>query len=265
MSKNITPLEALRSKILSHSLPSLGALIQFFSSTEEYLDFVRIVRELLPERETEILSEALPYEQIREFAEHFKTRYFPLEDSILWDMEDCSYRDFLRIIPVSVYGMTYEEYHDIPQDVRPGMLLLTYLFDNPYEEEDDGARVALAEMCAEHVPVEILQAVPEGGLHYPDDEHIFKGTRFEAVWSWGKYLNNDTGNFFLDTDYDYLYSGYGAIDWEKDTIDELTRQWLQHEQLTQEHVRIAEWLEKDPAKHFQELVDFINKRERRKR
>lgn len=259
MSENATPLEALRAKLLRSRPPSIGALLSFLSNAEDYLWFASVVRELLPERESEILSHALPSEQIREFVSHFQTRYFPLEESFLWDMEEYGYVDFLRIIPVQVYGMTYEGYHDEMQDFRPGMQLMTYLFRNPWDEEDDGARVALAEICVEHVPQETLSAVPEGGIDLDDAERIFKGTRYDGVWRWGQYLFQDTSNFFLDTDYEYLWSGYGAIDWHKDTVEELTQQWLQQEELCRQHIRIFEWIEEDPANRFKEIVDFVNK------
>lgn len=258
MPENTSLIEALRRKLCRAQPRSLGALIQFFSGAEEYLEFVRIVRELLPEREADILSHPSPSEQIGEFATHFQTRYFPLEESFLWDMDDFSYADFLRIIPVQVFGMDCDSYHEM-QDTRPGMQLMTYLFENPWEE-DDGARVALAEMCAEHVSTETLESIPEGGLKLEAAEPLLKGTRFEVVFHWGEYLYQSTGNFFLDTDYEYLWSGYGAIDWERDTIEELTRQWLQHERLWQEFVSFAEWLEESPDKNFREVVEFIKRK-----
>lgn len=258
MPQNTSLIEALRRRLCQAGPRSLGALIQFFSGTEEYLEFARVVRELLPEREADILSLPSPSQQIAEFAAHFQTRYFPLEESFLWDMDEFSYIDFLRIIPVQVLGMDYESYHEM-EDVRPGMQLMTYLFESPWEE-DDGARVALAEMCAEHVSTETLESVPEGGLKLEAAERLLKGTRFEAVFQWGLYLYQSTGNFFLDTDYEYLWSGYGAIDWQKDTIEELTQHWLQQERLFQEFVRFAEWLEESPDKNFREVIEFIKRK-----
>lgn len=260
MSHN-TLLETLRAKLRRGLPPSLSSLVQFFSSTEEYLEWVRIVRELLPEREVEILSEASPPEQIAKFISYFQTRYFPLEDSFAWDTEDLTYWDFLRCIPVQLSGIDYDAYHEM-DNWRPGMQLMTYLYRNPWNDDDDGARVALAELCVASVSQELLQSVEEGGMPFEFVEQRLKGTRFNAVFRWGEYLCSNTGNFFLDTDYEYLYAGYGSIDWEKDTIDELTREWLQHEQFWNEFVDISVWLEEDPENHFKELIQFITQGEK---
>ncbi|MBA7630918.1 hypothetical protein ES703_38444 [subsurface metagenome] len=250
--------EAIRRK-LRRSPPVIGALVRFFDKTEEYLDWVRIVRDLLPEREAEILAATTVPEQISLFVSHFETRYFPLQDSFAWDEEEFSYGDFLRCIPVQVSGWTWETYHEM-EDYRTGMQLMTFLFNNPFEDED-GARVVLAEMCAEHVRRQTLESVPQGGIKIDAAEQLLKGSPYQALYEWGLYMYSDTGNFFLDTDYEYLWSGYGSIDWARDTIEQLTREWQLQEEFNRRFVAFAEWLEEDPEKHFQEILAFIHRKE----
>ncbi len=238
--------------------PVIGALLRFFEQSEEYLDWVRIVRDLLPEREAEILAGTTVTEQIGLFASHFETRYFPLQESWMWE-EEFSYWDFLRCIPVEVYGWTWETYHNM-EDYRVGMQLMTFLFENPFEEEE-GGRVALAEMCVNHVRCQTLESVPQGGIKIGAAEQLLKGSHYQALYEWGLYMYSDTGNFFLDADYEYLWSGYGSIDWDRDTIEDLTRHWQLQEEFNRRFVAFAEWLEEDPEKHLQEILAFIDRKE----
>lgn len=242
---------------LRRSPPVFTALLRFLDSTEEYLDWVRIVRELLPEREAEILAGTTVPEQIQLFCRYFEDRYFPLLDSPLFYEEEVTYSDFLRCIPVHVDGWEYETYHDI-DNFRPGMQMMIFFFENPFED-DEGAHVALAEMCAEHVSRDLLEMVPRGGFKWDAIGSLLAESPYRPLYEWGLYMRQDTGNFFQDTDEEYLWSGYGAIEWDRETIEALTREWQQSEEMNRRFASFAEWLEDDPTKHFQEILHYLQK------
>ena len=53
--KPTTPLAALREKLIGVHPPSISLLRSLFQNVETYNDFVKLVRDFLPEREKEIL------------------------------------------------------------------------------------------------------------------------------------------------------------------------------------------------------------------
>ncbi|PIU56653.1 MAG: hypothetical protein COS88_02620, partial [Chloroflexi bacterium CG07_land_8_20_14_0_80_51_10] len=75
----------------------------------------------------------------------------------------------------------------------PGLLLLTYLIENPYEEDE--ARIAIGEACAPHVPIELLRRVPSGGLALARVHRLLDNTPYQALAHLGDILCCDTGNF----------------------------------------------------------------------
>jgi hypothetical protein len=81
---------------------------------------------------------------------------------------------------------SYERFHDL--DLHAGELLLSALITPPY---DDGARLALLDAAEQHVPRELLAAIPEDGLT-PDHLHArLDGTSYVAAaefadWQWGQ-------------------------------------------------------------------------------
>ena len=257
MSEKHGPLSILARRLHSLGPPSLSVLIARLGEVEEYEEFLNLVRDFLPERELEILHESTPADQIAAFASHFADRYFPLDNAFQsGDVE--GYSDITRGIPAVVFGQSYEDYHEISSDARAGVQLMTYLIADPYEEGD--TRVALAEACQEHAPANLLRQVPEGGL-VPDAFHpILDGTGYSGLAVWGDIVFSNTGNFFLDTCYEDLYSGYMELDWSQETVEALNQEWHQHETLWQSVNDFNDWLEEDIGAHFEEVLNFILER-----
>ena len=251
------PLLALTRRLHSLGPPSLSILIARLSEMEEYEDFITLVREFLPEREEEIVHQLTPASQVAAFASYFEDRYFPIDDNLkLGEVE--SYYELTRGIPVIARGISWDDYHYIASDWRPGIQLMTYLLENPYEEGD--ARVALAEACEEHVPVDLLQRVPEGGLPLGEVHRLLDNTPYKALALWGDIVCLDTGNFFLDTDYEMLWSGGELPEWDRETVENLTQQWLQADRIEEEVSDLINGLEEDPATGFEEILNFILER-----
>jgi hypothetical protein len=135
---------------------------------------------------------------------------------------------------------------------------MSYLIRNPFEGEMD---VALAEACEEHVPRELLQRVPENGLEPEEIHQLLNGTRYEGLAIWADMIWHSTGNFFLDTDYEELWSGL-FIEWNREEVERLTRDWQQAEELQNRLSEFANWLEGDLATRFEELLNFIVEQKR---
>jgi hypothetical protein len=221
---------------------------------EGYIEFVALVREFLPEREEDIIRKAILRDQITAFATYFEDRYFPLEDSLIWDVD--SYSWLTRAIPVVIRGMSYDDYHDIWSNWRQGIHLMTYLVSDPYP--DGETRILISETCKEYVPIDILQQVPEEGFFPADCHRILDETPYKALALWSDIVWAETGNFFLDTNYDNYMEE--LLDWDRETVEMLTQQWQQADVIEEEILNLVIWLEDDPPAHFGELVNFILER-----
>jgi len=255
MPKRVSPLLALANKLLARRIPSLSSLVAQISDAENYAQFVQMVKTYLPEREQDILHESTPQSQMMSFASYFEDRYFPLEEIFkMGDLE--SYSEITYRIPVVVMGFTYDDYHEIPE-WRAGALLMSYLIESPWEGED--VNVAMAEACAEHVPAPLVERAGKIRLLYLQAHELLKGTKYEPLALWADRLHYNTGNFFLDTDYEMLMSSMGP-DWNPKNVKELTKLWKQAEAYDNKTGELMEWLEEDLPKHFEELVSFIEGR-----
>ncbi len=255
MAEKPGPLLTLSRKILSRGMPSLGMLITRIGDIDNFNQFVLLVRELLPERENDILSQTSPVAQIAAFTSYFEDRYFPLDERFKLGDEFEGYEEFVWSIPVMVSGISYDDYECIPSDYRPGYQLMTYLVEDGFAEEGD-ERVALAEACQEHVPAELIQQVPRGGFLEEDLRRWLNETRYKGLALHCDVLCVNTGNFFLDTDYEMLYSGC-RLEWDKETVEDLTVQWQRAEQIQEEMSNLGEWLEADPENRFREILSTI--------
>jgi hypothetical protein len=248
------PLSVLRKRLLLLGPPSLSALIGRLGDVEEYDNFCRLVREFLPEREGDILSQLTPDAQIGAFASHFEDRYFPLPPYL--KEGDCEgYSQLTQAIPMIVYGVSYEDYHYMATDSRLGYILMTYLVEAPYGEEN--SRITFAEAAKEHVPIALLERVPERGFSSDECRQLLKDTKYEGLSYWAGTLQHDTGNAFLDIDEEDLYSGMQLPYWDRETVDELTRQWQLAEVMNQKISDLSDWLEEDPPARFEELLNFM--------
>jgi hypothetical protein len=255
MPKRASPLLALANKLLALRIPSLSSLVAQISDAENYAQFVQMVKTYLPEREQDILHEPTPQSQMAGFASYFADRYFPFEEPFKWG-DVGSYEDLTYRIPVVVMGLSYDDYHEIPE-WRDGALLMSYLIENPWEGED--VDVSMAEACSEHVPVPLVERAGKVRLRLDEAHKLLKGTKYEPLALWADRLHYNTGNFFLDTDYETLWNSMPP-DWSPENVKELTKQWKQAEVHENKTGEFMEWLEEDLPGHFEELVTFIEER-----
>lgn len=252
-------LSALAQRMLSLGPPSISILIARLGEIEEYQDFINLVREFLPEREAEILRNITPTTQIAAFASYFEDRYFPLDENFRYAESGMveSYYELTRGIPIICRGVSYDDYHYISTDTRDGVQLSTLLIEDPYEGD---AHIALAEACSELVPVELIRLVPEGGLSPAEAHRFLDDTQYEGLALWADILCATTGNFFWDTDYEMLYSGWELPEWSQEVVASLTTEWQQSEVINEKVGNFFEWLEEDLEPRFRELLNFILER-----
>jgi len=255
MPEKVSPLMALARRLLERGVPSLSSLVAQISDAESYAEFVNMVKRYLPEQEQEILHEPTPMAQVACFASHFEDRYFPLEDAFKYGGVE-GYEDLTWHIPLVVMGFSYDDYHEV-HDWRPGALLMTYLIESPWG--DDDIHVSMAEACVEYVPAPLIERAGRVQLSPESAHSLLKGTRYEPLALWADRIHFNTGNFFLDTDYEMLCNSMEP-EWSPENVRELTRQWHQAEAHDNKTGEFIEWLEEDLPGHFEELVSFIEER-----
>lgn len=250
-------LATLADKLITlSSPPSLRSLLARLESAEDYAEFMNLVREYVPERENEIKRLSTPAAQIAEFASAFENRYFPLWYHLTdGDVEE--YAQLTNRIPIVALGFDYDDYDRMETGDYPnGITLMSYLFQHPYEAGDQ-VRVPLAAACAKIVPAALLLRVPAGGMSTEEVHRLLDETRFEGVALWGDRLNMDTGNSFFDNSMENAYEN--TPDWDKELVEDLKQEWLKAQALDQKVQKVREWLEKDEAANYAELLDFIDK------
>lgn len=252
-----TPLEGLREKLRNARPPSISILMSVFQNFETYNDFVKLVREYLPEREKEILEKPTPHEQMACFASHFEDRYLPLHPSFRDEMCEDDYYELLREIPVIVMGFGWEDYHEL-DNARLGVQLMSYLLESPLEGYDEGERVALVDGFTPEYQLE-AQRVPANGITLDAAKRILRGKRWAGLRNWACYIYQATGNWFLDTDNEMRYSCGMLNDWDKETVEVMSKDWLQAQAFYDKMMEFASWLEdeKEGPARFKQTIDFI--------
>jgi len=251
-----TTLEGLREKLHNARPPSISILLGVFQNVETYNDFVKLVREYFPEREKEILEKPTPHEQMACFASHFEDRYLPLHPSFRDEMCEDDYDELLRDIPVMVMGFGWDDYHEL-NNARLGAQLMSYLFESPLEGYDEGERVSLVDGFTPEYQRE-AQRVPANGITLDAAKRILKGKKWVGLRNWACYVYQDTGNWFLDTD-DEMRSNMQTMEWDKETIEAMSKEWPQAQAFYDKMMEFAGWLEdvKEGLAHFKQTVDFI--------
>lgn len=256
MNEDPGPLAVLAKK-LTAAPPSISTLIGYLEQSEGLQEFIRLIREFLPDRETEIMANPL-MEQIQAFVNFFEERYFPLHQSAWWVDED-SYYEIASYIPIQRLGLSWDDYHEIPDVYNPGIQLLTALVATPFEDfGDEGSRVPLLEACSRFVGKELVQRLPKNGWRREDLHRLLDGTQFEGVALWGDILWHDSDSVFFNVTWeDELYDA----DWCRETVDYLTEEWPKAMAIQDKVNNLVVWLEDAPAAHFQELIEAIMLRE----
>lgn len=256
MPDQLDSLEALGRQLRACRPPSIATLIAMIEDHQSYGDFVKLVRQFLPEREMEILKQPGPRKQMAAFASHFEARYFPLP--YYFAAEDTEeYSELTDHLPLIPLGFGYQDYDDLIQNGNSGAMLMTYLFRHPYGEK--GARVALGEGCQEKVPLELLQRIPGDGFTPEELHRLLDNTPYQALAVWGDLINLSTGNEFLDTDEEMMASSV-MPDWDLESVAYYTRQWAEAERVRRGPVEMMEKFEQQAEEYLTEVLDFIEKR-----
>jgi hypothetical protein len=229
-------------------------------------EFVRIAREVFPDRAEELLGAAAPgltreAARMRLLSSLVEERYLPLGR-----LE--RYGDVADGVPIPRLGPTDYEYHQVEAH-RPGALLLRALIEDPYMELDTayleelteeergeygGIRVTVLELCEEYVPRELLEPLERSGLSPEQLHERLDGTAWEAAAWYADYLAKTTGCVCYDTSAE---DDDPDPPWSAEVLGELAEQWRRSQRWEEELGRLFERLEEDPPARFGELLRAV--------
>ncbi len=228
--------------------------------------FVRIVREVFPDRAEELLGASAPgvsreRARMRALSRLLSEQYLPLGGLD-------GYEDIRRGIPIPRLGATDYDYHDVGL-LRPGALLLRALIADPYSEMDelyrqelseeergeqgDGVRATVLELCEAYVPEELLRDLSRGGGLSPEAlRERLDDTQWEAAIWYADYLCRTTGLVFYDTS---MEDDEEDPTWSLEELESLAEQWEEGQAREHELEKLFGRLEEDPPTRFRELLD----------
>lgn len=262
MSEEATPLIILGNRIAGFRPPLLTYLLEYLSGSEDYLEFVNVVKELLPDYELAILGAPNRRGRIVNFIHYFEEKFFPLHPSFGWAdwIDEYSYYDLLRGIPITSMSFSSYGYHDLPSEEGAARKLMSFLVPSPFDEE--AARIPLGESCREYVSLELLQKVPEKGFELKDLEKWLKGTKYDGLFAWAEIVTHEADSEFLAWDDEDIYSGMELPPWDLENAVWLTEEWNKGQAIWKRANDLLTEVEKDPAGMFEKILNFIFKRKR---
>jgi len=258
-----SPLEVLADRLIVGP-PSIAALIDLLDEGEYIQEFIRLVREYLPEHEREIMVGELSTRTSR-FCLLFGKQYFELDEDMI-DMSDDPIAQLVLEIPVHLMGLDDERYHEI-EYMTDGMVLMLALVANPWVEafeEEEAARIALLEKVADLVGKEIVGLIPKEGWGLQVLHGRLDGTPYAPVAAFADWVWQSTGLALLDNSYGEMGCGWNGqqIPWDRDTVDELTEQWPKVREFWDSVSHFEDWLLDKHQANYGELVDFLLGKER---
>ena len=252
-------------ELLLRRPPSLRELVAMVGYAHDHAWFVGLVLRLFPQEAEAVLAAPDIRKRVEDFARLFEEHHFPLYApyfDYLTEEEEPAFTALRRGIPFDLQGIGYEGLHEMWDGYRDGLPALALLAKPPesFYTESDEIRVAWLESASAHISQDTLLRIPEGGIPQEALTEAVRSTRFEAssqgvAWVWA-----ETGNFFLDTNYeDGMYDGF-ADPWDDEVIAEGTEEWRKAKAIMDAVYKLADWLEDELSSRFAEMLDFILER-----
>ena len=242
--------------------PSLRELVTLVGYADDYAWFVGLARRLFPEEAEAALSAPDVRQRLERFTHLFQERHFPLYapflDVYMDEGDEPPWTWLRRGIPFELVGFGYDGLHEMWDGYRDGisaMALLAKPADSIYDGPD-GLRVAWLESAAERIPQETLERIPQGGIPLDVLTEALTESGFEGAAQACSWVMAETGNFFLDHNYeDGNYDGF-SDPWDDDIIAEGTEEWRRASALMDAVCKLGDWLEEDLPGRFAEMLDF---------
>ena len=261
--------------------PKISAVVRKLHKWEDNGDrtwFEDLLQQTVPDHAWEILQLDSEWDQVVGFAARFSMDHFPLWDQYLqmnqeWAQEEPEdsylesnpYTLLKQGIPFQLMGFTWEDQHEMWDQVRDGLSALALLAETPdYDHLNawglGGMRVAWLEAASGSIPEETLRRIPDGGIPLEMLEQAVRGTPLDAAPLAAMWVHGVTGTFFLDEYFpDDNSCGY-SDPWEHEIIEIASQEWARAKPILDGIDRLATWLEEDLPARFRQMLNFIIER-----
>ncbi len=266
MAARVSPLDIIARRLFAGP-PSLRWIFDLFDNAEYMSEFVRLVREFLPDKEAEIMAYPTN-DKIGFFFRYFSERYFPLDDDgiqmVFEEGEGNLLAEFIGRIPAAPNGMSFDDYADF-QSMSAGFVLLLGLISSPYETPEEmhcrgciprtspethGERVPILEVVKGLVGPDLVKVIPVRGWTPQQLHKIFDKTKHFAVAKFADIVHHDTGEWWHDT----TYEDWDPLEWSREVVEALQVDYVKAQAIDAHVHKLVEWLEKDQRIHFAELL-----------
>lgn len=240
---------------------SLRGVMDLFLDTQ-FL-FMKLVCDYLP---GEDFSGLTTNQKAEKFLKLFHEKYkFHVYDT---DMET-----LVEGVPVEFMGAEGYIWHDFASYKPAVQLLMCLTFPEWWDGEED-LKTALFDECGKwadlsRIPAEKVTAgCHVGGTRsatlrgwYPGRlDELLKGTKYQGAGEFALWFSGETGLTQMDTGYNEFMECGEAVSWK--VVERLASEWPEVEAMNKRMDELQIWMEKDLAKNFAELLDFILKREK---
>ena len=220
----------------------LSSLIKPFDGIEFKIKFLKIVEEFLPE-ESERLMRMQPVDADKAFIEMFSKKYFHIDSA---STNETPLTRLTRNIPVKFHGLNDFNY-DHRWWMKDSQLLAASIC-----RKGAGSRIAVIDVLYERCP-QAAKMVTKDGYEPEIVEMVLKGTKYEELTIWCKWVFHMTGNEFLDKT-----SGSSAPAWTKTNVNRLVKAWPEYKSLQIRMDKFETWLKEDFVTRSVEVIEFIN-------
>ena len=250
-------------EVLLRRPPSLRELAVIAGYADDYAWYAGLVRRLLHYEAEAVLSAPDVRTRVQRFVQLFGEKHFPLYapyfEFFLDFGDEPPWSWMRRGVPFHLVGFDYDDLHVLWDGYRDGLAALVLpvrpadsFFDGP-----DGLRTAWLESAAKRIPQDTLERIPRGGIPLEEMTEAVGGTRFEGAAQAASWVFAQTGNFFLDHNFeDGNYEGF-CDPWDDEIIAEGTREWRRADAIMDSVCKLTDWLEEDLPGRFAEMLDFI--------
>ena len=254
-------LEALMEKLVSLP-PSLSDVGTELESAVMRLEFYKLAKEYLPDDLAAIKRQPLD-KALWKFKEKFSEKYFPIY--ICEDEPSAALADLLHWIPVERMGSEEYDWHDFTGRFGQGGVLLLSIIQCPWGDE---LKAPIMEEVR-NIVGDIVDRIPHGnsnngymcehewfGWESSELRRRLDGTKYADVAAFAEVMHHDTGVQQIDFSYE---DGAENPYWDHEMVDTLAAEWKKGQKIFEQYNAAQKWLEKNPKKHFTELVEFILK------
>lgn len=236
----------------------LSSVTKHFAGFEHIFRFYDLVKDYMPE-ERENLMKLAPTDAAREFIKLFSKRYFDIKVRDTWGQEwqDGAFiersmlSELVRRIPIEWHGLNqwdYEAFNGMPRS----QLVAETICQCPFESM---SRVAVQAQFLKVAGDDkgLLKLLPKKGYRIEDIEVALSDGEFPGLLARCQWLFSRTGNQWLD-------HSHRSVEWSRENVDDLTRDWKTYIEIDKQMKDFDSWLKDHMPARSAQVIKYLAQR-----